>query len=186
MIFRVFATALFVVIILGSIWFGGQQRGTAAPTPVESSGADLGYSARRAVLIETGPDGLPMYTVHADVIHERSANDVDFEQVQMSFRDQGGQTWTARANHGELGQQTGTVELTGDVHVDGLLPGSSETADLSTDKLFVDTHGDLISTDEAVTLNWGGRRLTSHGMVAALTGRRLLLESDVHGSFAPP
>jgi len=186
MIFRIFATAVFVVIIVGSIWFGGQQREAAAPTPVATSPTDLGYSARRAVLIETGPDGLPMYTVNADVIRERSANNVDFEQVQMSFRDQGGQTWTARADHGELGQQTGTVELTGDVHVDGMLPGSPDNVDLSSDKLFVDSRADIISTDEAVTLNWGGRRLGSHGMVAALTQRRVLLESDVHGIFSPP
>ncbi|HEY3784507.1 MAG TPA: LPS export ABC transporter periplasmic protein LptC [Steroidobacteraceae bacterium] len=186
MIFRIFATTLFIVIIVGSIWLGGQQREAAAPATVASTSTDLGYSARRAVLIETGPDGLPLYTVNAEVIRERSTNDVEFEQVQMSFRDQGGQIWKARADRGELGQQTGKVELTGDVHVDGLLPGSPEAADLSTQKLFVDRRADLISTDESVTLNWGGRQLTSHGMIAALTQRRLLLESGVHGIFSPP
>lgn len=186
MIFRIFATALFIVIIAGSIWLGSQQREPTTPTTVESSSTDLGYSARRATLIETGPDGVPLYTVKADVIRERSENDVDFVQVQMSFRDQGGQTWTARADQGELGQQTGKVELTGHVHVDGLLPGSPEAADLATEKLFVDSRADLISTDEPVTLNWGGRQLSSHGMIAALTQRRLLLEASVHGIFSPP
>ncbi|HZO24122.1 MAG TPA: LPS export ABC transporter periplasmic protein LptC [Steroidobacteraceae bacterium] len=186
MIFRIFATVVVLAIIAASIWFGGPQRGAIAPTPVEASSTDLGYSARRAVLIETGPDGLPMYTVHADVIRERSVNDVEFTQVQMSFRDQAGQIWTARADHGELGQQTGSVELTGDVHVDGLLPGSPQNADLSTEKLAVDSRADVISTDDPVTLDWGGRKLSSHGMVAALAQRRLLLESAVHGIFSAP
>lgn len=185
MIFRIFATALFIAIIAGSIWLGGEQRGTAAPVPVESSSTDLGYSARRAVLIETGPDGLPLYTVNADVIRERSDTDVDFTQVQMSFRDKGGQLWTARADHGELGQDTGKVELTGNVHVDGLLPGSTEKADLATEKLFVDSRADIISTSEPVTLDWAGRQLSSHGLVATLSERRLLLESGVHGIFSP-
>jgi LPS export ABC transporter protein LptC len=183
MTFRILAAIFFVAIIAGSWWLGGQQREPTAPTTVVKSDAELGYSAHRARLIETGPDGKPMYTVNADVIRQRASDAVDFEQVQMSFRDQGGQLWTARARHGEMGQDTGVVELTGDVHVDGLVPGSSQNADLATEKLLVDTQGDVISTADPVTLNWGGRQLKSRGMVATLKERRLLLESSVHGSF---
>ncbi|MGH8139584.1 MAG: LPS export ABC transporter periplasmic protein LptC [Steroidobacteraceae bacterium] len=185
MIFRIFATLIFIAIIGGSLWLGGQQRETTATPTVASSSADLGYSARKAVLIETGPDGLPMYTVNAEVIRQRPGDDVVFEQVRMSFRDQAGQLWTARADHGELGQDTGKVELAGDVHVDGLLPGSTQNADLATEKLSVDTQADIISTAEPVTLDWAGRKLKSRGLVATLTERRLLLESSVHGTFSP-
>src|SRR5579872_3568651 len=100
MIFRIFATLILVTIVVGSLWFGAADCEPVPKTTVESSGTDLGYAARKATLIETGPDGLPMYTVKADVIHQRANDKVDFERVQMSFRDQAGQLWTARAQHG--------------------------------------------------------------------------------------
>src|ERR1700674_5585084 len=113
MIFRILATLLFVAIIVGSFWLGGQQRETAATTTVEASSTDLGYSARNAVLIETGSDGLPMYTLNATVIRQHPGDGVEFDQVQMTFRDAEGQTWKGRADHGELTTDTGIVDLAG-------------------------------------------------------------------------
>lgn len=185
MIFRIFAALIVATVIIGSIWLGGQQREATPTTTIQSPSGDLGYSARDAVLTETGPDGLPMYTLHADTIRQHPRDGVEFEHVNMSFRDQSGQIWTARAQHGELGSDTTRVELSGDVHVDGLLPGSQQNADFATQKLSIDTQADVLSTADPVTVNWGGRLLNSTGLVAALKERRLLLESQVHGTFLP-
>src|ERR1041385_8649518 len=102
MIFRILAALLFIAVIAGSFWLGGEQREPTSTTTVEPSSVDLGYSARSAVLVETGADGLPMYTLNADVIRQHPSDGVEFEQVQMSFRDANGQVWTGRANQGEL------------------------------------------------------------------------------------
>ncbi|HEY6482832.1 MAG TPA: LPS export ABC transporter periplasmic protein LptC [Steroidobacteraceae bacterium] len=185
MILRIFAGLIVAAIIVGSIWLGGQQREAAPTTTIQSPSGDLGYSALNAVLTETGPDGLPLYTLHADTIRQHPGDGVAFEHVNMSFRDQSGQIWTARAQHGELGQDTTRVELSGDVHVDGLLPGSPQNADFATQKLSIDTEADVVSTAEPVTVNWGGRQLNSTGLVASLKERRVLLESQVHGTFLP-
>jgi len=185
MMFRILATFLFLAIVAGSIWLGSQQSGSAPATPVERGSTDLGYSAHKATLIETGPDGMPMYTVNAEIIRERPNNNVDFQQVQMSFRDDDGQTWTAHAKHGELGQDTGDVVLTGDVHVDGILPGSTDATDLATEKLSVDSRAEVITTENPVTLTSPGRLLNSLGMEADLKERHLVLESSVHGTFSP-
>jgi LPS export ABC transporter protein LptC len=93
--------------------------------------------------------------------------------------------WTAHADHGQIGQDTSKVELAGNVHVDGLLPGSPELADLATQKLRVDTQADILHTEEPVIVNWAGRQLKSRGIIAAMKERRLLLESSVHGTFLP-
>ena len=51
------------------------------------------------------------------------------QQVQLGFRDTSGDEWTARAAHGELvAQDSGVVQLAGNVQVAGTLPGSGETA----------------------------------------------------------
>jgi LPS export ABC transporter protein LptC len=185
MIFRILAALLFIAIIVGSFWLGGEQRETTATTTVEASSADLGYSARNATLVETGVDGLPVYTLNADVIRQHPGDGVEFEQVQMSFRDANGQTWKGRADRGELTTDTGKVDLSGNVHVNGVLPGSEQMADLASEKLAVDTHEDIISTAEPVTVNSIGRQLKSKGMVATLKEHHLVLESNVRGTFNP-
>jgi LPS export ABC transporter protein LptC len=185
MIFRILAVLLFIVVIGGSFWLGGQQRETASTTTVETSSPDLGYSARNATLIETGPDGLPMYTLTADVIRQHPGDGVEFEPVQLTFRDADGQIWKGRAANGELTTETGKVVLTGNVHVDGLLPGSQQLTDLETELLFVDTHESIINTDEPVVVTSTGRSLKSRGLVATLKEHHLVLESSVRGSYTP-
>jgi LPS export ABC transporter protein LptC len=185
MLFRILVTLLFIAIIAGSFWLGGQQREATAPTTVEASSTDLGYSARNAVMVETGPDGLPLYTLDANVIRQHPDDGVEFEQVKMTFRDADGQTWKGRADHGELTTDTGKVDLTGNVHVDGLLPGSTQPADLATEDLAVDTHEDIISTDDPVVITSIGRVLKSRGLEATLNEHHLVLESSVHGIFTP-
>jgi LPS export ABC transporter protein LptC len=185
MIFRVLAAFLFIAVIAGSFWLGGGQRETTSTTTVETSSVDLGYSARNAVLVETGTDGVPVYTLNAEVIRQHPDDGIAFEQVQMTFRDANGQTWKGRADTGELATDTGKVDLSGNVHVDGLLPGSSDVTDLETEKLAVDMHDNLISSSEPVTITSPGRQLKSKGLMAALKERHLVLESTVRGTFTP-
>ncbi|MBV8853237.1 MAG: LPS export ABC transporter periplasmic protein LptC [Sinobacteraceae bacterium] len=185
MIFRVLIALLVVALIAGSFWLGGQQREPAARTTVDRSIADLGYAARNASLIETGADGRPMYTLTAEVIRQHPDDGVDFDKVHMTFRDAQGQIWTGRANTAELTTATGKVELDGDVHVDGRLPGSAQDADLTSDHLAIDTRENVISTDEPVVVTTAAHTLKSQGMVAALKEHQLVLESNVHGTFLP-
>lgn len=185
MIFRILAALVLIATIAGSFWLGGEQRETTATTTVEASNAELGYSARNAVLMETGADGLPMYTLNADVIRQHPNEAVKFEQVQMSFRDADGQIWKGRADQGDMTTDTGKVDLTGNVHVNGMLPGSSQPADLSTEKLSVDTQENIIRTSEPVVVTSTGRQLKSKGLVATLKEHHLVLESNVRGTFTP-
>jgi LPS export ABC transporter protein LptC len=186
MIFRILAALLVIGIIVGSFFLGGEQReATSTTTTLDASSGDLGYSARNATLVETGADGLPIYTLNADVIRQHPGDGVEFEQVQMSFRDNEGQIWKGRADKGELTTDTGKVDLSGNVHVNGLLPGSDQMADLATEKISVDTHEDIITTAEPVTLVSPGRQLKSRGLVATLKEHHLVLESNVRGTLTP-
>jgi LPS export ABC transporter protein LptC len=185
MIFRVLAALLFIAVIAGSLWLGGGERETTSTTTVQTSSVDLGYSARDAVLVETGTDGLPVYTLNAEVIRQHPDDGIEFEQVQMSFRDANGQTWKGRADMGELTTDTSKVDLSGNVHVDGLLPGSADVTDVETEKLSVNMHDNLITTSDPVTITSSGRQLKSKGLMAALKERHLVLESTVRGTFTP-
>ncbi|MGH8265846.1 MAG: LPS export ABC transporter periplasmic protein LptC [Steroidobacteraceae bacterium] len=187
MIYRLLAVVAAVALIVGVVLLSGPQRESAAPARVGGAAPlDPGYEALTARLVQTGPDGQPLYTLDAAQIHQQPDNStVQLEQVQMGFRDTNGDQWTARAERGELGQDTGIVQLDGSVHVTGVLPGTQDEAQISTEHLSFDTHAQVVATRDPVTLVVSGRSLSAQGLVASLKERRVQLESAVHGSFLP-
>jgi len=172
-------------VIVAVVVLSGTQREIAATTSVGPA-RDPGYSALKARLVQTGPDGRPVYTLDAAQIQQQpDQGTVDLQQVQLGFRDSGGDQWTARGDRGQLVQQSGIVSLAGNVHVNGELPGSDETAAISTEHLAFDTKAQVVATRDPVTIVMTGRQLNAQGMVASLKERHVQLESAVHGSFLP-
>jgi lipopolysaccharide export system protein LptC len=186
MIYRLLGLTALVALIAALIVLSGPQRTPALPAASGQRAHDPGYAALDAQLVQTGPDGKPLYTLDAAQIREQPDNNtVLLDQVQMGFRDSTGQHWTARAQHGELGQDTGVVELDGDVHVVGTLPHSQDPAEITTEHLAFDTRAQLLTTHDPVTFNVAGHQLNGTGLVASLKEHRVQLESDVHGTFPP-
>ena len=185
MIYRIFAVLVFIVVIGGTIFFGGQQTETAAPTIVEEQ-HEPGYAARDAKLVQTGPDGHPLYTVDAEVIRQQpNDNTIELEQATLGFHDANGALWTARGEQGQVGQDTGTVELSGNVHVNGTPQGTLQPAEIVTNRLAFDTNTKIASTREPVTLTWSGQEIKGKGMRATLNDGRVQLESAVRGIAVP-
>ncbi len=186
MMYRLFIVLVFIAIIVGSVLLGGQQREAVSPTTIDEKAGDLGYAAKQARLIETGADGHPLYTLDADLINEPpGTNNVELRQVRMGFRDDAGNEWTGRADNGVAGQDTGKVELSGDVQVSGILPGMNEQASIRTERLFIDTRAQQVTTEAAFALTLAGRQIQGIGLSADLKDRVVRLESSVHGTYSP-
>jgi LPS export ABC transporter protein LptC len=185
MIYRIFAALVFIVVIGGTIFFGGQQTETTATTVVEEP-RDPGYAAHDAKLVQTGPDGHPLYTVNANVIRQQPDNNtVELEQATLGLYDSNGNLWTARGAHGQVGQETATVELDDDVHVRGTPQGTQEPVEIVTNRLLFDTNTKIASTKDPVTLTWSGQEIKGKGMRATLNDGRVDLESAVRGKAVP-
>lgn len=177
-----------VIALLAVAWLAlnGQQNGPAAPRTAAISPPTPGYSARDAVLIETGADGRPMYTLRAAEIRQQPDSQVALlDRVQMTFHDAAGRMWQGRADHGRVLEGASQVDLSGMVAVTGQLPGSTQPAEIATDQLSIDTRSEVVSTQDPVTLDWGGQHMSARGLVARLREQRFTLESDVHGSYRP-
>ena len=182
---RIFAVLVFVVVIGGTIFFGGQQSETTAPTVIEEP-HDPGYAARDAKLVQTGEDGRPLYTVDADVIRQQpNDNTIQLEKATLGFFDANGALWTARGNAGQVGQDTREVELSGNVHVNGTPQGTLQPAEIVTEHLNFDTSSKIASTRDPVTWTWSGQEIQGKGMRASLNDGRVQLESAVHGKAVP-
>ncbi|HUL18229.1 MAG TPA: LPS export ABC transporter periplasmic protein LptC [Steroidobacteraceae bacterium] len=186
MTYRIFALVAFVALIVGVIVLSGGEREVAAPIIVEGPPTDPGYAAKKARLIQTGPDGAPLYTIDAQEVQQQPAQDtVDLQQVVLGFKDSAGDEWTATARHGEVAQNSGIVKLDGAVHAMGTLSGTAEPADITTERLTFDTNTQIVTTRDRVTLIMSGRKLDAAGMVANLKERHVQLESAVHGTYRP-
>jgi LPS export ABC transporter protein LptC len=182
---RIFAVLVFVVVIGGTIFFGGQQNLSTAPTIVEEP-HDPGYAARGARLVQTGQDGRPLYTVDADVIRQQpNDNTIQLEKATLGFFDANGSLWTARGHEGQVGQDSREVELSGDVHVNGTPQGTLQPAEIATEHLQFDTSSKIATTKDPVTWTWSGQEIQGKGMRASLNDGRVQLESAVHGTAVP-
>jgi LPS export ABC transporter protein LptC len=182
MIYRILAVLTIIAVIVASIFLSRQQGPAPAATTVQANEWDEGYSAQNAQVVETGPDGLPLYTLNAATIRQLPNEDqVWLTQVQMSFRDANGNPWTGTADRGEVQQTSQQVQLAGNVHVLGLL--GAKPAQILSSALSVDIPKDIVSTSVPVEMLWSGQQLNSTGLIAHLKDSRVHLESAVHGTF---
>ena len=187
MILRVLAgAALIALLIAGWLLLNSEEGGPALPLTAARTTTNPGYSARDAVLVETGEDGRPIYTLHAAEIEQQAASEVTvLDQVTMQFRDEAGHVWNGRADRGFLVDGAAQVDLSGAVRLWGLLPSTQQPIQLSSDRLAVNTRTEIVTTKDPVVLDWNGQILHARGLVAHLREQRVKLESDVHGVYQP-
>lgn len=187
MILRALAVAAVIgLLAVGWLALRSQRRGPVTASAAVRSTESAGYSARDATLIETGPDGHPMYTLRAAEIRQQPASQVAvLDQVQMEFRDAAGHLWHGRADQGRVLDGGSQVDLSGSVKITGQLPGSSEPAEISSERLNVDTRSEVVRTRDPVQLDWGRQQLRARGLLAQLREQRVKLEADVHGTYRP-
>jgi len=186
MIYRALLLLAGLALIAGLLLFSAPQHESVAPSSAGAVARDPGYAAVNARLVQTGPDGQPLYSLDAARINQQPDDDtVQMTQVQLGFRAATGEQWTARGDRGQLGQDTGVVQLDGNVHVAGLLPGTQDQAEISTEHLSFDTRAQVVTTPDPVTLTVSGRELHAQGLRARLKEGRVQLESAVHGSYLP-
>ncbi|HEV3183043.1 MAG TPA: LPS export ABC transporter periplasmic protein LptC [Steroidobacteraceae bacterium] len=186
MIYRLAVLAALLALIVGLVLLTAPQPESVARAAAGQPLHDPGYSALQARLVQTGTDGLPVYTLDAAQIQQQPDRGlVELQQVRLGFRDASGNQWTARAARGELTQGSSVVQLDGDVHVAGTLPGTDEPVEITSEHLAFDTGEQVVTTQAPVTIVMSGRELEARGLIASLKERHVHLESAVHGAFLP-
>ena len=178
--YRIFALLTVAAVIIGSLLLARQNRAPQVAT-VQRTDTGEGYSARDAQLIETGKNGLPLYTINAATIRQLPRRDrVQLTQVALTFQDPSGNHWSATAERGAILHGTERVQLSGDVQVLAALNGSHAPIRIRTHTLTFDSRADEVRSDDPVTLLWAGQTLDATGLAVNLKAHRLQLESKVH------
>jgi LPS export ABC transporter protein LptC len=171
-----------------AVWLTLAPRQTS-PTTAQTNhaaGPEQGYAATDASVVETGADGHPMYTLQAQQVRQNpDDNLINLTKVHMTFSDESGGHWQARADRAVANQDSAQIDLSGSVDITGSFAGSDRPLHFLSDTLHVDTRTDILRTPAVITLNWSGHLLTALGMVADLKNHRVILEAQVHGQFNP-
>jgi LPS export ABC transporter protein LptC len=178
---------LALALVAVAVWLTLAPR-HAEPVAAQASGpaaADQGYSALEAQVIETGADGLPLYTLHAHRVQQTPDTDIiNLTTVHMTSRDSAGGQWQGRSDTAVVQQDSSQIDLAGAIDMTGTFAGNSHPAHILTDKLHVDTQTEIIRTRSAVTLTWAGVLAETRGLVVSVKDQTASLEAGVHGQVA--
>jgi LPS export ABC transporter protein LptC len=179
MIARVVIILAIVGIIIGALILGeGGPASTVKPAGEESTEVP-GYSARNAEVTQTGDDGRPEFVVVSPLIRQQ-ANDerVQLDAPRMTFVSAENGTWHAQSRSGLIRADGASVDLHGDVKMEGQLSGSPVVIRTST--IAFDTHTEIARTPAFFTVDARGGTLDATGLVANLKDGTLELESNPH------
>jgi LPS export ABC transporter protein LptC len=169
--------ALGTLFYLQQFAAGGGGDGVA---DVEST--EPGYIANGAQLIETGPDGQPLFRLDAARIEQPSPQGIIvLTEPRLDYQPETGNHWTLVAQRGQLPQDARTAELAGSVHADGKPTGSNDVMHIVTEELHLDMNQQLATTPAKVRVDWAGNTLRGRGMSADIRNDRLQLAGDVRG-----
>jgi LPS export ABC transporter protein LptC len=178
---------LALALVAVAVWLTLAPR-QVEPVAAQASGpatAEQGYSARDAAVVETGPDGLPLYTLQAHQLQQNPDTDIiNLTTVHMTYRDSAGGQWRGRSDTAQVQQDSSQIDLAGAIDITGTFAGSNQSPHILTDKLHVDTQTEMITTRSPVTLTWAGVIAAARGMVINVKDSTVILEAGVHGQVA--
>jgi len=164
------------------IWRGqdGDRPADDNATPL----ADPGYVATDAEIIQTGPDGEPLYRLRARRVEQPAAGAaIRVTKPQLSYQEGDGPAWTLRADTGVLPADTARADLAGSVRAVAV-QADSAPLEIRTASLGVDMGTRRLRSHDPVEITWGRDRVTAVGLSADLKAGTLRLESRVHGEIA--
>ena len=166
-------------------WYWGRVGTSDEPLGELQETLPLGYYLTDAEITGTDEEGRLLYKIWAGRAEERpNENRLLLSDVRVEYRPEDDGPWLLTADSGEAPADESYFDLRGAVEL------ANETYD--GDRTIIRTQtlrfepGQLIaSSNEAVSLLVGSRRLDAVGIRVFLKEDRLELESSVHGEFAP-
>lgn len=153
--------------------------GTAAnPASAE---VELGYTASDAELIETAPDGQPLYRLRAaHIAQPRPEAAITLTAPHLAYEHANGGRWTLQAERGTLSADRRVADFAGNV-VGQHTQVRAAPLTLRTEALAVDLQRQLADASQPVRLEWGRARITAAGLHADMVSDTFVLTGPGRG-----
>ena len=148
------------------------------------AGAERGYYALDATIVETGKTGRPRFIAHARRVEQQLVDQsVLLEDMTLDYPTADHGTWHVVAPAGRMPADRESVELYGGVTISGA--DAHGDAVIRAERVHYLIDAAIVDTTSPVTLTYGRHELRARGLEARLNDGTLRLESDVHGRFTP-
>jgi LPS export ABC transporter protein LptC len=171
---------LALAAIASAILYLREDDDEAAPTGPRLA---LGYYVRDAVLQGTGDDGRLLYRVAAADVRQVDAGGATvMTDVRVDYTPTAGVPWELVATQGQMPPDRTIIELSGSVVATAREEGSAPLS-IRTDYLELDPGTYVARTDRGVLIERARNTLRARGMRAYLKEDRLVLETEVQGTF---
>ena len=145
-----------------------------------------GYFLTGVDLEEFGVDGMLRIGLQSISANEEpSTGVVRLSEVVVDYHAPTGRLWHLTSESARVPPGGRTVDFEGDVRLAGQPGEDPRSAQLFSERLSLDTVGEVADTKSPVELVFGNHRMHALGMRADLKAGTLLLESNVSGRFAP-
>ncbi len=183
MIARVLLVAAFLALVAALVQWRIVGR---EPPSEEPDVMRPGYFLTGVDLEEFGVDGrlrIGLQSISAN--EEPSTGVVRLSEVVVDYHAPTGRLWHLTSESARVPPGGRTVDFEGDVRLAGQPGEDPRSAQLFSERLSLDTVGEVADTKSPVELVFGNHRMHALGMRADLKAGTLLLESNVSGRFAP-
>ena len=167
-------------------WYWSRA-GTTETQPREvRESLPLGYYLIDAEILGTDEEGRLLYKIWAGRAEERPDEErLSLSDVRIEYRPVENVPWLLTADSGEAPTDQSYIDLSGAVELANAPPDQEERILIKTEKLRFEPEIFVASTEEAVSLFFGAKRLDAVGIKVYLRDDRLELKSSVHGEFDP-
>jgi lipopolysaccharide export system protein LptC len=174
---------LVALALIAGMYFLSRGPGASSTRPTTDESAEApGYAARNAEVVETGDDGRRLFTLTAEQVRQHpNDNRIQLDAPRMTYVASDGLPWHVRARSGQIREDGENIELFGEVHLNGEIPGAEAPTVIDTSVLSFNTKTEIVSTKAPLTLDWNGRKLAAVGMTVNLNDHRVQLESRING-----
>jgi len=180
---RVLLVAAFLALVAALVQWRIVGR---EPSSEEPDVMRPGYFLTGVDLEEFGVDGrlrIGLQSISAN--EEPSTGVVRLSEVVVDYHAPTGRLWHLTSESARVPPGGRTVDFEGDVRLAGQPGEDPRSAQLFSERLSLDTVGEVADTKSPVELVFGNHRMHALGMRADLKAGTLLLESNVSGRFAP-
>lgn len=181
---NVFGFALLSAAAAGSWFLAGSLREPEPDDSATNAFSD-GFYLKSARILGTGDQGNLLYEIVADYAEQKENEEIEFQNVQISYSPDAAVPWTLHADTATLGRNQERVILSGHVLAMSNEGFSGEATEIRTPWLEFLPGSFRAETNERVQIRIGSRSLTATGMLVLLQENQVELKSNISGRFVP-
>jgi lipopolysaccharide export system protein LptC len=173
-------------LALGSFWLAQMMDEQGAALGSDAFRDEPDYIVEKFSFVRMSPDGEPRYLISGAKLTHRPLDDsADIEQPQVRTVGAGHPPMTIVARNARVDHGNTQVHLSGDVNIERKAAATTRPMRLRTEALTIFPDDDQLKSDQPVSIESNGSRITGTGLFIDNAKRQMSIDSKVHIVLPP-